>query len=187
MTSDHDRALLLTLAREAIAVYVGAGVVHARSITGALAQPGSAFVTLHSAGELRGCIGHIEPPEPIGRVVPRCALAACSTDPRFPPVTRTELPHLAIEVSLLGPLQAIAGPDDIEVGCHGLVVEQGWSRGLLLPQVATEWHWNAETFLAHTCHKAGLANDAWRRGAKVWRFEAEVFGEKSKLKSENEK
>ena len=56
-------------------------------------------------------------------------------------------------------------------------MEQGWSRGLLLPQVATEWHWNAETFLAHTCHKAGLPRDAWQHGAKVWRFEAEVFGE----------
>src|SRR5438128_7287575 len=100
MTSDHDRALLLTLAREAIAAYVGAGVAPLPPITGALAQLGGAFVTLRSDGELRGCIGHIEPTEPIGRVVPRCALAACSTDPRFPPVTRAELPHLAIEVSL---------------------------------------------------------------------------------------
>jgi AmmeMemoRadiSam system protein A len=180
VTTEHDRALLVTLAREAIAAYVRAEVAPLPEITGALAQPGGAFVTLHSGGELRGCIGHIEPTEPIGRVVPRCALAACSTDPRFPPVTRAELPHLAIEVSLLGPLQPIAGPDDIEVGRHGLVVQQGWARGLLLPQVATEWRWDAEAFLAHTCRKAGLTNDAWRRSAKIWRFEAEVFGEKIK-------
>ncbi len=71
----------------------------------------------------------------------------------------------------------IAGPQDIVVGRDGLVVEQGWHRGLLLPQVATEWKWDAETFLDHTCQKAGLPKDAWRRGATMWRFEAEVFGE----------
>ena len=82
-----------------------------------------------------------------------------------------------IEISVLGPLEAIDGPSQIEVGRHGLVVELGWHRGLLLPQVATEWRWDAETFLAHTCHKAGLPRDAWKHGAKIFRFEAEVFGE----------
>ena len=72
----------------------------------------------------------------------------------------------------------IAGPQDIEVGRHGLVVESARQRGLLLPQVATEWHWDAESFLAHTCHKAGLPREAWKHGAKLWRFEAEVFGER---------
>ena len=86
--------------------------------------------------------------------------------------------QIDIEISLLGPLEPIAGPQDIEVGQHGLVVELGSRRGLLLPQVATEWRWNADTFLAQTCHKAGLAPDAWKQGAKLWRFEAEVFGER---------
>ena len=81
-------------------------------------------------------------------------------------------------MSLLGPLEPLAVPEDIEVGRHGLVVEQGWQRGLLLPQVASERQWDREMFLAQTCHKAGLPRDAWKRGAKVWRFEAEVFGEK---------
>jgi AmmeMemoRadiSam system protein A len=147
-------------------------------MTGVLTQPGGAFVTLHNHGDLRGCIGHIEPTEPLGQVVARCAVAACSSDPRFAPITPTELGQLDIEISLLGPLEPIAGPHDIEVGRHGLVVESGWQRGLLLPQVATEWGWDAGAFLAHTCHKAGLPRDAWQHGAKLWRFEAEVFAER---------
>jgi len=177
MTSDHDRTLLLTLAREAIAAYVGAAPAHVPSISGALARPGGAFVTLHSRGALRGCIGHIEPIDPIGRAVQQCAVAACSADPRFPAVTSAELPHIDIEISLLGPLEPIAGPAEIEIGRHGLVIQHGWARGLLLPQVAVEWRWDAEAFLSQTCHKAGLPNDDWQHGAKIWRFEAEVFGE----------
>jgi AmmeMemoRadiSam system protein A len=177
MTSDHDRQLLLRLAREAIAAHVGIATARAPGLTGVLAQLCGVFVTLHRDGELRGCIGHIERTLPLGKVVPRCAVAACSTDPRFPPVTAAELEHIDIEISLLGPLEPMNGRKDVEIGRHGLVVEQGWQRGLLLPQVATEWNWDADTFLAQTCHKAGLPRDAWKQCAKVWRFEAEVFGE----------
>jgi len=177
MISAHDRELLLRLAREAIQAYVGVAPAHVPAAGGVLGEPGGAFVSLHNCGELRGCIGHIEPNEPIGRVVTRCAVAAASTDPRFPPITADELQQIDIEISLLGPLEEIHGPGEIEVGRHGLVVEQGWQRGLLLPQVATEWQWDADTFLAHTCTKAGLARDAWKHGAKIYRFEAEVFGE----------
>jgi AmmeMemoRadiSam system protein A len=177
MTSDHDRQLLLKLAREALAAHVGVAPAHVPGETAVLMEPRGAFVSLHNHGELRGCIGHIEANQPLGTVVPRCAVAAGTTDPRFPPITPTELAQLDIEISLLGPLESIDGPGDIEVGRHGLVVEMGWQRGLLLPQVAIEWSWDAETFLAHTCHKAGLARDAWKRGARIWRFEAEVFGE----------
>ena len=179
MTAAADRRLLLQLAREAIGTHLNPQFESAiRSPQSAiLARPGGAFVTLHKRGDLRGCIGHIEPTEPLGLVVPRCAVAACSSDPRFPPVTAGELDAIDIEISLLGPLQPIAGPQDIVVGRDGLVVERGWQRGLLLPQVATEWGWDADAFLAHTCQKAGLPADAWRHGATVWRFEAEVFGE----------
>jgi AmmeMemoRadiSam system protein A len=178
MTSDYDRTLLLRLAREAIAAHVGAAPAHVPGMSDVLERLGGAFVTLHSEGDLRGCIGHIEINEPLGRVVRRCAVAAASTDPRFPPITPAELEKIEIEISLLGPLEPIAGPQDIEVGRHGLVVESARQRGLLLPQVATEWHWDAESFLAHTCHKAGLPREAWKHGAKLWRFEAEVFGER---------
>jgi AmmeMemoRadiSam system protein A len=115
--------------------------------------------------------------EPLGRVIPWCAVAACSSDPRFDPVTAAEVPRLALEISLLEPLEAMNDAGDLEVGRHGLVVERGASRGLLLPQVATDWGWDRETFLAETCHKAGLPRDAWKRGAALWRFEADVFGE----------
>ena len=177
MTNEHDRQLLLRIAREALAAYVGAAPAQVHGDAGILARPGGVFVTLHKGGSLRGCIGHIEPTEALGSVVPRCAVSAGSSDPRFPPLAPDELEAIDIEISLLGPLEPIAGPQDIVVGRHGLVVERGWQRGLLLPQVATEWQWDADAFLAHTCDKAGLPRDAWKKGAKVWRFEAEVFGE----------
>jgi AmmeMemoRadiSam system protein A len=177
VTSESDRRLILQLARDVIAAHVEARPQRAVDMCGVLARPGGAFVSLHNGAELRGCIGHIEANEPLAIVVPRCAVAACSADPRFPAVTASELPQLEIELSLLGPLERIAGAADIEIGRHGLVVGEGWNRGLLLPQVATEWGWDAETFLAHTCHKAGLPRDAWRKGARIWRFEAEVFSE----------
>jgi AmmeMemoRadiSam system protein A len=177
MTSESDRQLLLRLARDTITAHVTGVQALAPDLAGVLARPGAAFVTLHARGDLRGCIGHLEVDEPLGRVIPRCAIGACSRDPRFAPVSAAELPAIDIEVSLLGPMETITGASDIEVGRHGLVVESGWQRGLLLPQVALEWNWDPETFLTHTCRKAGLPADAWKTGAKLWRFEAEVFGE----------
>ena len=177
MTSDADRRLLLQLAREAIAAHVELKRPPNPDIVGVLARPGGVFVSLHNHGELRGCIGHIERNEPLGRVVLRCAVAACSTDPRFAGVSAAELAEVDIELSLMGPLEPIRGAEDVEIGRHGLVVEHSSNRGLLLPQVAIEWQWDAEVFLAQTCHKAGLPRDAWKKGATLWRFEAEVFGE----------
>ena len=177
MTNDADRAVLLRIAREAIAAHV-AHQIGPSVDTGALAERrGGVFVTLHKGSELRGCIGHIEDDEPLARVVARCAVAACSFDPRFPAVSPAELPQLSIELSLLGPLEQIEGPEEIEVGRHGLVIEKGRHRGLLLPQVATEWKWDREHFLEQTCRKAGLDRDAWKHDATLWRFEAEVFSE----------
>ena len=99
--------------------------------------------------------------------VARCAADSASEDPRFPPVAVDELPDLALEISVLGPLEAIdPRPGAFTIGGHGLVVEQGPRRGLLLPQVATEWGWDAEQFLRQTCVKAGLPPDAWRHGAR---------------------
>jgi len=185
MTTEQDRRLLLRLARESIAAHLGCSLRDPQSAVrdpqfeqpSILAQLCGAFVSLHNRGDLRGCIGHIEANQLLGDVVARCAVAACSADPRFPPIAHVELAEIDIEISLLGPLETIAGPADVAVGRHGLVVEDGWQRGLLLPQVATEFRWDAETFLAQTCHKAGLPRDAWKHGATLWRFEAEVFGE----------
>ena len=183
MTPHDDRQRLLTMARDAIAAHVaGAAAPPSVELIGALADRAGAFVTIHSHGELRGCIGHVDADEPVGRLIPRMAIAACSSDPRFPAVGERELTQIDLEISLLGPLEPIASPEEIEIGRHGLVVELGWNRGLLLPQVATEWQWDRETFLAHTCHKAGLPRNAWSNGAKVFRFEAEVFGERDQQK-----
>ncbi len=182
MTKSEERGQLLQIARDAITAHVTGGVRAVADPSGPVnfdARRGGVFVSLHRHGELRGCIGHIESDAPLTRVVAQCAVAACSADPRFPAVTRGEVDEIEIELSLLGPLEPAAGPADVEVGRHGLLVEMGRQRGLLLPQVATEWRWDAATFLAQTCRKAGLAEDAWQRGAavKVWRFEAEVFAE----------
>ena len=181
MTSAADRRLLLRIARDAIVAHLSGGVVSAVDEGELAARRGGAFVTLHANHELRGCIGHIEDAEPLTRVVSRCAVSACSADPRFPAVAPAELPGLEIELSLLGPLEPFTSPDEIEIGRHGLVVEKGWHRGLLLPQVAIEWRWDRLKFLAETCRKAGLPHDAWKHGATVWRFEAEVFGGRSSM------
>ena len=178
MIGDCDRRQLLRIARDAIAAEVTGAPLPLDESSGVMADRAGAFVTIHNHGELRGCIGHVEADEALGRLIPRMAVAACSSDPRFPRVDSRELMDIDLEISVLGPLEAIASPDEIEIGRHGLVVELGWHRGLLLPQVATEWKWDSETFVAHTCHKAGLPRDAWRHGAKMFRFEAEVFGER---------
>jgi len=177
MTSDADRQLLLRLARDSIVAHVTNAPIPEPPSSAALSQLGGAFVTLHACGELRGCIGHIEATETLVDVVARCAVSACSADPRFPAVTAAELTRIDIELSLLGPLEPIAGPEQVEIGRHGILVERDWHRGLLLPQVATEWNWTSDTFVAQTCRKAGLPADAWKHGAKLWRFEAEVFAE----------
>jgi AmmeMemoRadiSam system protein A len=179
MTSVTERQRLLRIARQAIEAHVTGTRTAGRAPSEATPRCGAAFVSLHRRGELRGCIGHLDVSRPLGLVVAECAVAACSADPRFAPVGRAELVELAIEVSLLGDFEPIAGAAEVEIGRHGLMVEDGWRRGLLLPQVATEWQWDAETFLAHTCHKAGLPQDAWRGRASVWRFEAEVFSDET--------
>jgi hypothetical protein len=177
MTPDSDRKKLLQFARDVIRAHVSGHAAPSIDETETTVRPAGVFVSLHKSGDLRGCIGHIEADQPLGRAVARCAVAAATSDPRFPAIAESELASLEIELSILGPLEAVASVDEIEVGRHGLLIEMGWHRGLLLPQVATEWKWDRETFVSQTCHKAGLALDAWKKGAKIWKFEAEVFGE----------
>jgi AmmeMemoRadiSam system protein A len=176
MTSEADRQRLLRIARQAIVAHV-TGLPQERVVSPPDEPMGGGFVTLHLKGNLRGCVGSLGRMERHSRVAADCAVAACSADPRFEPVGPAELDDLEIEISLLGPLDPVKEPGEIEIGRHGLVVEQGSRRGLLLPQVAPEHHWDPETFFAQTCRKAGLASDAWQHGARVFRFEAEVFAE----------
>jgi len=179
MTSDPDRVELLRIARAAVRARAsGAPAPASVQPSDALARQAAVFATLHLGDKLRGCIGHLQADRPLARAVAECATAACSEDPRFPPVTVEEVPALHIELSILGPFEPVGSLDEIEIGRHGLLVEHGWRRGLLLPQVATEWKWDRRMFAEQTCHKAGLARDAWpARGATLWKFEAEVFGE----------
>jgi AmmeMemoRadiSam system protein A len=124
---------------------------------------------------LRGCVGTFGTPKPLGRSVARLAAAACC-DPRFAPVEAHEIPALTIQISVLTPPRRVHDVLEIAIGRDGLLVEEGERRGLLLPQVAVEHRWDREAFLGHTCLKAQLPRDAWRNGASIYRFEAEVFG-----------
>jgi hypothetical protein len=175
--SSEDRRRLLQEARRAVSdALAGRSAVPAEP-EGVLGLRAGVFVSIHSHGELRGCIGHLDGDQPLAAVVARSAVAAATEDPRFAPVTSAELNACEIEISVLGPIEAVEDVDDIVVGRHGLIVEQSWHRGLLLPQVAREQRWDRDTFLARTCAKAGLPGDAWKRGAKILRFEAEVFSD----------
>lgn len=178
MLTDGQRRALVALARESVAARVQgrSGVLATASVD---VDATGVFVTVKCRGRLRGCLGVLECGRPLCDEVARCAADAASTDPRFPPIARHELDHVSVELSVLGPLERIdpRAPDAITIGRHGLVIEQGRSRGVLLPQVAIEWCWTREQFLGQTCLKANLPADAWQRGAVVYRFDAEVFGD----------
>ncbi len=135
-----------------------------------------AFVTLKLGGRLRGCIGNVVGNGPLVATIERMAQAAAFEDPRFAPVTAAEFPELEIEVSVMGPLTPCPDPELIEIGRHGLYIRKSMHSGLLLPQVATEWGWDRETFLDQTCVKAGLPKGSWRKSkTEIWWFEAVIF------------
>jgi AmmeMemoRadiSam system protein A len=137
------------------------------------------FVTLNKNNELRGCIGYVEGIMPLQKAVCEMAEAAAFADPRFPSVKNDEVDDLDIEISVLSPLQEINDISEIEVGVHGLIVQQTFYKGLLLPQVAVEYGWDRETFLEHTCVKAGLSKNAWKDETTTIKiFSAEIFSEK---------
>ena len=137
-----------------------------------------AFVTLHKEGKLRGCIGHMVGYSPLFQTVREMAEASAFHDPRFPPVSLEELNSLEIEISVLTPLRKIDSPELIEIGKHGIYIEQGSLSGVLLPQVATEYHWDRETFLTNTCRKAGLNGNCWENpSTKISIFSAIIFSE----------
>ena len=174
-----DRQFLLELARATIAARLTDRPLPCHSPESAvLLEPRGAFVTLKISRGLRGCIGHVVGVAPLWRSVRDNALAAAFDDPRFPELTLDELPHVRIEISALSPLRPSA-VEDVVVGRHGILVERGASRGLLLPQVAVELGWNLEPFLDHTCRKAGLESGCWRHpDTTISTFAADVFAEK---------
>lgn len=135
------------------------------------------FVTLHLRGRLRGCIGNFRDDINIIENVSEMAVQAAFSDPRFGPVSRDELGMCEVEISVLSPMIP-AKAEEITVGRDGIYIVKGYNRGVLLPQVATEHHWDRETFIEQTCVKAGLGKDAWHQpDTKIYRFEALVFSE----------
>jgi AmmeMemoRadiSam system protein A len=175
----EERQLLLRTARQSIEAHLRGAELELPEARGALGEARGAFVTLKRRADedLRGCIGRMTSNLPLLETVAVMAVAAATEDGRFEPVTLEELPGITIEISALGPLRPIR-PEDVEVGRHGLLLSLGRRRGVLLPQVPVEHGWDRETFLAHTCWKAGLPEDAWRDpSVELLGFTATVFGE----------
>ena len=177
MFEPDDQQRLLTIARLALEARVRRLPEPLAEIRGPLERRCGAFVSIHRGDQLRGCLGRLESDWPIARVVAHLGRAVADCDPRFEAVSVAELDELTIEISALTPERPIDSAQDIQIGRHGLIVERGYQRGLLLPQVATEHGWDVQTFLGHTCLKAGLPIDAWRQGAQIFVFEAQVFAE----------
>lgn len=175
--SEQDRQTLRELARQGIAAALkGQPRPVLIDLSPVLQEPRGAFVTLHWRGNLRGCIGFIEAVKPLAETIQEMAVAAAFGDPRFPPLTNEEFRDIEIEISVLSPLRRISNIDEIQVGKHGLYLRQGARRGLLLPQVATEYNWDRETFLQQTCVKASLPPLAWKDPqTEIYLFSAEVF------------
>jgi len=174
---ESDGRSLVATAREAIV----SALEHRRPLYPELSQAllsasGGLFVSLHRGGVLRGCIGRMSSPSPLVQTAKSMAAAAAFEDPRFDPLVRAELVDLEVEITVLGELFEISGPGDFRIGQHGLfIVAMGYS-GVLLPQVAVEYGWDAETFLSQVCWKAGLEPLAWKSPTvKLYAFEGSVF------------
>ncbi|HUU52137.1 MAG TPA: AmmeMemoRadiSam system protein B [Candidatus Heimdallarchaeota archaeon] len=174
--SSDEKTSLLQIARETLERYVRNNeVYHPETDNPKFLSKRGAFVTLKKKGELRGCIGFIEPVLPLHQTIVQATIYAASKDTRFPPVSPSELKDIELEISVLTPFKKIDDPREVDVGKHGLIIAKGNRRGLLLPQVPVENRWSREMFLQQTCQKAGLPRDAWRSGAEIYTFEAIVF------------
>jgi AmmeMemoRadiSam system protein A len=180
MLSLADRHTLLNIARQTLNLFLTKGALpdlHTESA--GLLEPRASFITLRvrETGELRGCRGETQARRPLIESVAHMSIASATDDPRFPSVQAAEIPHLHIEINALTPLAPIQ-PQDIEIGRHGLMIVKEVFAGLLLPEVATRYHWDVDTFLRAICRKAGLPENAWAaQDARLFGFEAEVWEE----------
>ena len=179
MLNPEEKSALLKLARTTLESYLeDESVTPFTAESGGLAEKKGAFVSLHCGDELRGCIGQLYPDRELYKIVQHCVLSAALEDTRFMPVEKEEVGVLSIEISVLTPFRRIHQIEEIEVGKHGLYIVQGHFRGLLLPQVATQYGWDRITFLRQTCRKSGLPESAWQDPkTAIHTFEAEVFSE----------
>jgi len=174
-----EQYMLLSLARDSIIQFVTNGTFPQPNITEeTLLSNNGCFVCIKNSGKLRGCIGNFISDRPLFRLVQEMAIAAATKDPRFYPMRPTDLSDFTLEISVLSPLEHILDVSVIEVGKHGLYIEKNSMNGVLLPQVALQYKWDRETFLAQTCLKAGLKKDDWQDSARISIFSAQVFFEK---------
>lgn len=175
-----ERGVLLLSARESIMTLfseIPVPMINYRHYPN-LQLPCGAFVTLTKEGDLRGCIGYIETEDTLFNTVCEAARLAATEDPRFPPVDEMELPRILIEISVLSTPQPIQSYDEIVLGKHGLILDEDFARGVLLPQVATEHNMDLSGFLTSLCRKAGLSGTEWMsKQLNIKAFSAEVFGE----------
>lgn len=178
--TEPEKTYLLDLARRSIETHLNDEPFNDTEFeSGALEENCGAFVTIKIAGALRGCIGNIRASKALRQTVREMAVAAATQDPRFSPMRRPELDRAHLEISVLSPFERITNTDEIITGTHGLYIKKGAYSGLLLPQVALEWNWDRQTFLEHTCKKAGLPADAYKDSeVEIYVFTAEVFGER---------
>jgi len=174
--SREERIELLRVAHEAIVSALEEREISMESPSAHLSEPRGAFTSLYVQRQLRGCVGYVLPAMSVYRAVAETARAAAFSDTRFDPVTLDEARMLEVQLSILSPPHAIA-PADIQLGTHGLLISMYAHRGLLLPQVPAEHGWDRITFLEETCRKAGLPRDAWKQGASIEAFTAEIFGD----------
>ncbi|MBE3115229.1 MAG: AmmeMemoRadiSam system protein A [Actinobacteria bacterium] len=179
LTLEHKKTLI-KIARESITSAVNGNMVPEYKIDDAILNTMcGAFVTLHTDGNLRGCIGNTTAKIPLWETIRNMAMESALRDPRFPSVSPRELENIDIEISVLSPLKRINNLEEIEVGKHGLFIKKGFYQGLLLPQVATDYKWNRIQFLEQTCYKAGLSKNCYKQETtEIFIFSAIVFGEK---------
>jgi len=177
--TENEKKELLRIARATLREYARTGhIPPGKPHRQVLVDPASVFVSLHHGDQLRGCIGSLQATTPLYKAIQDMVVAAATRDNRFEQVPPDEFPELNIEISVLGPNTVISDASELKVGDHGVCLTRGARRGLLLPQVATERGWDAETFLDRVCHKAGLADGAWREDdATIEIFPAQVFDE----------
>jgi len=182
--SDEDGEFAVKTARNAVKNYLLKGDTGNFKFPEKFERKSGVFTTITSFpnNELRGCIGFPEPVMPLKDALIKSAIYAATEDPRFPPLEKYELEKVIFEVSLLTVPELIKGkiPESVEIGKDGLIVEYGFYSGLLLPQVATEYSMDQETFLDQTCLKAGLSPGCWKNSnVKVYKFQAEIFKEEA--------
>jgi len=169
---------LLKIARESIESFVREGkIIPIVEDDPVLKTKTGVFVTIKEHGMLRGCIGFTEPLFPLYEGVQKAGILAATQDPRFRPLSKDELPHIHLEISVLTPLRKIENVKEIVVGKHGIMISKEGKRGLLLPQVAVEYGWDREQFLDQTCLKANLPRGCWKKDAEIQIFEAIIFEE----------